>query len=289
MLVLAAGLVLTGGVFGVVALLGLVDARGPLIERCKAGLGDGPATTLAPDQAENAALLAATAVHRGLPARAATIAIATAKQESKLRNIDHGDRDSLGLFQQRPSQGWGTAEQVMDPVYATNAFYDVLVTIEGYENLQITAAAQRVQRSAFPEAYAEHEQTARAFASALTGHSPAALTCLLRDVSEEKGSGAPEAIVERLRRDFVEITLATTDDGAVLVEGTSLVPGAGEDEARRVGWAVAQWAVATAEATGASAVVTDGLAWERADGLRAGWMPASSGGPSLAVGQVLVR
>ena len=76
------------------------------------------------DQADNAALITAVTVRRELPARAATIALATAVQESKLRNIDYGDRDSLGLFQQRPSQGWGTPEQVTDPVYSTNAFLD---------------------------------------------------------------------------------------------------------------------------------------------------------------------
>ena len=79
------------------------------------------------EQAENATLIAAIAIERGLPARAVSIALATAFQESKLTNIDYGDRDSLGLFQQRPSQGWGTAEQILDRVYATNAFYDALV------------------------------------------------------------------------------------------------------------------------------------------------------------------
>ena len=93
-------------------------------------------------------------MRRGLPARAASIALATAYQESKLRNLDHGDRDSLGLFQQRPSQGWGTAKQIQDPYYATNAFYDALVKIDGYQTMRITEAAQEVQRSGFPEAYA---------------------------------------------------------------------------------------------------------------------------------------
>lgn len=124
------------------------------------------------EQAENATLIAAIGVERGLPARAVSIALATAYQESKIVNIDYGDRDSLGLFQQRPSQGWGTEEQVLDPVYATNAFYDALEQVEGYEDMEITVAAQQVQRSAFPDAYADHEADARALASALTGHSP---------------------------------------------------------------------------------------------------------------------
>ena len=102
------------------------------------------------EQAENASLIAAIAIERGLPARAVSIALATAFQESKLVNIDYGDRDSLGLFQQRPSQGWGTAEEILDPVYSTNAFYDALVQVDGYEDMEITEAAQQVQRSAFP-------------------------------------------------------------------------------------------------------------------------------------------
>ncbi len=106
-----------------------------------------------------------------------------------MRNLDHGDRDSLGLFQQRPSQGWGTPEQVQDPVYATNAFYDALVKVEGYRDLPVTDAAQRVQRSGFPLAYGDHEPEARLVASALTGYTPGGFTCHLRPapVSQESG------------------------------------------------------------------------------------------------------
>ncbi|GMA86037.1 hypothetical protein GCM10025868_12870 [Angustibacter aerolatus] len=129
-----------------------------------------------PEQMGNAATIAGIALRRGLPARAATIAIATAIQESKAQNVDYGDRDSLGLFQQRPSQGWGTEAEVQDPVHATNAFYDALVKVRGYQGMEITKVAQKVQRSAYPEAYADHEPDARVLASALTGQSPAALS-----------------------------------------------------------------------------------------------------------------
>ncbi|MFD2121435.1 hypothetical protein ACFSNO_20395, partial [Streptomyces cirratus] len=73
---------------------------------------------MSPEQAGNAATIAAVGVAKGVPDRAVTIALATAMQESGLRNLDHGDRDSLGLFQQRPSQGWGTPQEIRDPVYA---------------------------------------------------------------------------------------------------------------------------------------------------------------------------
>ncbi|MCW2748662.1 MAG: hypothetical protein JWP10_1804, partial [Nocardioidaceae bacterium] len=145
-------------------------------EECVAAVEDNTAT-IELDQAENAALIAAVATRRGLPARAVTIAIATAFQESKLRNIDYGDRDSVGLFQQRPSQGWGTTQQIMDREYAIGKFFDALVKIKNYRELDITVAAQKVQRSAFPDAYAQHEPEARALASALSGNSPHAFTC----------------------------------------------------------------------------------------------------------------
>ena len=91
-----------------------------------------------------------------------------------------GDRDSLGLFQQRPSQGWGTAEQILDPEYSTNKFYDALVKVDGYEDMDIAEAAQKVQRSAAGEAYAQHEAQARVTASVLSGQTPAGIGCALR-------------------------------------------------------------------------------------------------------------
>ncbi len=139
----------------------------------------GHTVSLSTTQAENAALIAAVATRRGLPARAVSIALTTAYQESDLENVRYGDSDSLGLFQQRPSQGWGKPHQVLNRTYATNAFFDALVKIPGYETMDITKAAQEVQRSAYPSAYREHEQDGRVLASALTGNSPAALTCVV--------------------------------------------------------------------------------------------------------------
>ena len=171
---LAAGAVVTGVVVGVDRLRDLSPFTPA--EECVATV-DGSTVVLDPEQAENAALITAIAVGRGLPARAATIALATAYQESDLANLEYGDADSLGLFQQRPSQGWGTEAEVMDPVYATNAFYDALAQVEDYRSLEITVAAQTVQRSAFPDAYADHEGDARVLASALSGNSPGAFSC----------------------------------------------------------------------------------------------------------------
>src|SRR4051794_22529705 len=119
------------------------------------------------EQLANARTIAQVAWDRGLPERAVVIALATAMQESRLRNLDHGDRDSLGLFQQRPSQGWGTPEQVQDPVYAAGRFYDHLVQLPDWQSGRLTDVAQAVQRSGFPEAYQKHEGMAVELAGAL--------------------------------------------------------------------------------------------------------------------------
>ncbi|MGY1669657.1 hypothetical protein [Geodermatophilus sp. SYSU D00710] len=123
--------------------------------------------TLGAEQWANAQVIADVGRQRGLPERAVVIALATAMQESTLRNLDHGDRDSLGLFQQRPSQGWGTPAQVQDPVYAAGRFYDHLVEVPGWETRRLTDAADTVQRSAFPEAYQRWEAFAQSLTAAL--------------------------------------------------------------------------------------------------------------------------
>ena len=102
-------------------------------ERCEVR-ASGTTFEWAPDQASNAAAITAIAVKRDLPPRAATIAIATAMQESKVRNVRFGDRDSLGLFQQRPSQGWGTAEQILDkPTLNAGNFLTLAETFSGFQ------------------------------------------------------------------------------------------------------------------------------------------------------------
>ena len=101
----------------------------------------------------NAATIAAVGIRRQLPDRAIVVALATALQESKLENLAGGDRDSVGLFQQRPSQGWGTPEQIRDPRYAAEPVLHRAAEGQGWEEMRVTEAAQRVQRSAFPEAY----------------------------------------------------------------------------------------------------------------------------------------
>ncbi|MGW3550417.1 C40 family peptidase [Streptomyces griseoincarnatus] len=125
------------------------------------GLGD-PA-----EQVPNAKAIQATGVAMNIPARGQIVALATALQESGLRNLTYGDRDSLGLFQQRPSQGWGTANEILDAVHASTKFYEALEKVSGWQSLSVTQAAQAVQKSGFPEAYAKWEPLATALQQAI--------------------------------------------------------------------------------------------------------------------------
>ena len=204
-----------------------------------------------PDQMNHASTIVLLGVKRGLPARAGTIAIATAIQESKLRNLSYGDRDSVGLFQQRPSQGWGTAAQLQEPVYATNAFYDALVKVDGWQQMVITEIAQEVQRSGYPEAYADHEQEGRTIASALSGHSPGGLVCRL---DGPEAAGRPDRLVVAITEQTGQT--ATADGQSVTVEAT--------DE--RHGWAVGAWAVAQAKARNITRVQVGDRVWTRGSG-----------------------
>jgi cell wall-associated NlpC family hydrolase len=145
--------------------------------------GGGPApggatpAGLSDEQRRNAATIVATARDMGAPPRAWLVAVATALQESDLRNLNYGDRDSLGLFQQRPSQGWGSPAQVTDPAYATKQFITHLLAIPGWDALPVTVAAQAVQRSAFPDAYAKWEGLAAQLVSGLAGVANPAAAC----------------------------------------------------------------------------------------------------------------
>jgi len=109
----------------------------------------------------------ATGIAMQVPAFGQTVALATALQESGLRNLSSGDRDSLGLFQQRPSQGWGTPAQIMDPVYASTSFYQHLLKVPGWQQLTLTQAAQAVQQSGYPTAYAKWQPLASALQQAI--------------------------------------------------------------------------------------------------------------------------
>ena len=258
---LAVFLAVVGGSF---AALTLFDG-GQRTGRCTAS-GLSTSHSYSTEQTLNAATISAVSIDMGLPPRAASIALATAYQESKLKNIDYGDRDSVGLFQQRPSQGWGTKEQIMDPVFASTAFYEKLAKVKGYENMDITVAAQKVQRSAFPDAYADHEVEGRLFSSALTGNSGPELEC---DLAAAGGPAHPEKLRESLAHEFTRLSKSGEVESTLGAAGSNAPQGAGHttvviktaDEKR--GWALANWAVAHAAQDNIVGVDYRGHRWDR--------------------------
>jgi hypothetical protein len=258
-------LVLAGGA---AVALHVISEHVVLHEQCTATAG-GTTVGVNLEQADNAATIAAVAARRGLPARAATIALAPALPESKLRNLDHGDRDSLGLFQQRPSQGWGTAEEVMDPVHAANAFYDALVKIDGYKTMDIGAAAQKVQRSGYPHGYDKHEPRARVLASTLMGYSPSAFTCAERTGSVPTATDRRQQAIAALEEAFGPAINARISS-LVAPRVFDVHYPSTESDSRRAGWATAQWGVARAKSLGLADIAFDGKVWAASKSAR-GW------------------
>ncbi|MFD9503706.1 hypothetical protein [Streptomyces sp. NPDC060035] len=263
-------LVALGGYLAVQYVSGNKGAPGCTV-RSADGDGDGGRTyEMSPDQAANAATISAVGTTRGLPERAVTIALATALQESALRTIGHGDRDSLGLFQQRPSQGWGTPAQIMDPVYSSGKFYEHLAEVPGYSRLPLTVAAQRVQKSGFPQAYAKHEPDAALLAAALTGRAPASLNCTL---SEAATPGDAAEVRTELVRAFGKDVLPAAGAAGASAAGTVQVPvqsavRTASETAPRRGWELAHWAVARAGALRIDEVSFAGQVWNADTGWR---------------------
>ena len=153
-------------------------------------------------QLQNASTINAVGLSHEVPERGRVVAVATAWQESKLRNVSGGDRDSVGLFQQRPSQGWGTTTQILDPVYSSGKFYDALLAVPGWQAMSLTKAAQQVQYSAYPDAYAQWEPASTTLVRALSGADPLALSCR---------AGAQPPTASNPRRSALAGTTSTPD------------------------------------------------------------------------------
>jgi hypothetical protein len=315
---------LTASVIGIALIVGLISAaiygwhqltRHQLsADSCQViGSGVSPETyAMDPEQLLNASIIADVAMRRALPEKAVIVALATAQQESKLRNLDYGDADSLGLFQQRPSQGWGTAAQVIQPVYSAGKFYDTLLKVSNWEGLSVGEAAQDVQRSAYPQAYASWEPRATALAGALTGTTFGQLTCRLvhpgiaalaaaAAASSASPSGsaaasspaastpaittptsAASAVIDGLRNDLAvdspSIDRLNARTTTVTVLGLGATAAGGDVDALHRDASVAAWAIAHAAADGITAVVLGDQEW-RPD--KSGWHstknPAVSG------------
>ncbi|MEU9509810.1 hypothetical protein AB0D32_26415 [Micromonospora sp. NPDC048170] len=230
--------------------------RLPLSSRTCTVQADGR-VALDPDQMANAATIAAIGIQRKMPEQAVVVALATAYQESGLRNLAGGDRDSVGLFQQRPSQGWGTPEQIRDPRYAAGKFYAALKKVRGWEQMRVTDAAQKVQRSAFPEAYQKWADESEVLTRALLGHATGAVACTVGRDPAMRGEAAANALTRGLSLDW---GLAGATAAADLTGLT--VPAADE----RRGWRYAHWLVSHAQDHGVKRVRFGDLEWTARDG-----------------------
>jgi hypothetical protein len=212
--------------------------------------------------AADASIIAGLSIKRDLPPRAASIALATAYQESDIRNLDYGDRDSVGLFQQRPSQGWGTEKQLQDPYYATGKFYGALVKIKNWQTRNINDVAQAVQISGHPEAYRDHETDARVLASTLTGQTPAGFTCLDRTGADGDAKGLASAMT----RTFGAAAEGTRDGKVLTITADSV----------DLAWAYGSFAVANSAQYGTLQVVVADRQWDTNSMTLPAWVEAES-------------
>ena len=208
--------------------------------------------TVNPSQASIASTMVGVVVTKQLPERAAVLTLAAGLQESKLTNIPagEGDRDSVGVLQQRPSQGWGTAAQLHDIHFATRAFLTALLKIDNWQTMDLADAIQAVQISADSSAYARHEGEAQALSDALTGRAPAAITCTFQKPSQVAAASKVASLIDK------DLPV----NKPMAVEPTVKVAGAS--------WATAAWFVANADRLGIDSVAYSRQEWTRAHGWR---------------------
>ncbi|HWB35258.1 MAG TPA: hypothetical protein VHA75_04450 [Rugosimonospora sp.] len=229
--------------------------------------------SLSPEQMANAATIAAVGITRKVPPRAIVVALAAAQQESKLFNLEGGDRDSVGLFQQRPSQGWGTREQILDPRYAAGQFYKALLKVKGWQDMRIADAAQKVQRSADGERYQRWAPSAQAMADAFVGTNSAALSCTITEDPSQRGPDAATALVSSLTLDWGKLDSLTRLDSGT---GGPAEPSTAADGApsglvvsvagTQAGWQYAHWLVAHAAAQSVKSVTFGNHVWTAKSG-----------------------
>jgi hypothetical protein len=252
-------------------------------------------------QTRNAGVIVATGRNAGVSDFGLTVALATAYQESRLRNLPYGDRDSLGLFQQRPSTGWGTAEQVQDAVYAARAFFGGptgpnstgaasqppgLLDVDGWQAMALTEAADAVQRSAFPTAYAQWEDDARAWLGELhtADGGPCVpgggLMCPPTGLAAEAGL-SPDAlrVLRCIHQNFPTVgpfagvgERPIDSDHPAGRAVDAMIPDWATRAGNDLGWQVAGWVRTNATCLGVTYVIFDAAIWSSAADA-AGWRP----------------
>jgi hypothetical protein len=251
---------------------GITPAAPPPPPGCQAGAGVS-AIPLDTGQAGIAATIAGVAARHRLPRQAVTIALAAALQESQLQNLDYGDRDSVGVFQQRPSQGWGTTAELEDPVYATTKFFAALVRVPGYVKMPVDRAAQDVQHSADGYAYGQWTEVATLLAGYFTGAPQAGVSCWYTPAAQPNLAGALRQLTGTFgpqSKDGVLVGITTDRSGQKKKDGGVAVVHAQRAEA----WTVAGWLVAHAQQYGISQIRYAGYVWNAGDGSM-GWQRAS--------------
>ena len=228
---------------------------------CQAGTGVN-AIGLDFGETADAAIIAGVAARERLPSQALTVAYATAWQESKLENLQYGDRDSVGVFQQRPSEGWGSRAQLEDPAYAAAAFFGALVKVPGYAKLPVDVAAQDVQHSADGAAYEQYAQSGAALAKDLTA-TPHAVTCWYDPASQASSEGVSAKLNLRgALNGLADAFGRPSADGAVTSASVARTGGSAViSAARGDGWTAANWLVANASSYGITQVSYGGYQW----------------------------
>lgn len=234
----------------------------PVLEPAScAAEGAGQPISLTVTQAGIAATIAGVARDQRVPRRAVTIAYATALQESKLTNPRSGDLDSVGVFQQRPSEGWGPARKIEDPVYATTRFFEALTKVPGYQRLPVYRAAQAVQHSADGYAYNQYSAVAAKMSRAFTGELPHAVWCWYPG---PPGKSRIAAATAALGRAFGPVPGQSAGDPGRAIRA----PGPAW------GWSVAAWLVSHAGTYGIRHVSYLGYEWRAGHG-SGGWARAT--------------
>ena len=190
-------------------------------------------------------------------------ACATAFQESKLENLSYGDRDSVGIFQQRPSQGWGTAAQLQDPAYASQAFFGALVKVPNYTTIPVYQAAQAVQRSADGSAYEQYAQTGAQLAADFTTRSHA-VTCWYSPTAQAADQNISLKLDLHGAAKELDAVFGTPGQGGVLNGVTRIRSGSADLITTKAGagWTVANWLVAHASSYGITRVSYAGYQWK---------------------------
>jgi uncharacterized membrane protein YgcG len=257
--------------------------------------GDHQSILLDTEQGSIAATIAGVAHQQAMPRVAVTIAYATAMQESKLHNLDYGDRDSVGVFQQRPSEGWGPRKDLEDPIYASAKFFRALRTVPGYRKMPVYQAAQAVQHSADGAAYTQYEKMAAAMTPAFTGQRGHAVYCWsgsdsrapanVRGITSGLGStfgpamaaAASEQVTQR--RDSRS---SATGGGSSGAGGSGAGGGSVRMQVRvgpRFGWEVATWLVTHASTYHIHQIRFGGYQW-RAAASGKGWVRDAGAPPA---------